>query len=255
MWRSARRKASNDSEEVTSRIDKLADDNARLLRELDAMQIRFRGLARAVWRVQEDERRHLARELHDGVGQSLTALRHQLEQLPSGDGRDQCSELLLQILEDVRELSRLLRPPILDDLGLGPALNWLARRVGDSSGIEVELETSALNQVALPPDISTLVFRLVQEALHNVVRHANASQVRVQVSLTGNRLEVAVRDNGDGFDPARLAEDPERCGVGASGMRDRVTLLGGDFSLRSAPGHGTSIHAGIMLEENGGERP
>jgi signal transduction histidine kinase len=224
-----------------------------MMRELGAMQHRFRGLARSVWRVQEDERRMLARELHDGVGQSLTALRHQLEQMPASPIRDQCNELALQILEDVRELSRLIRPPVLDDLGLWPALSWLARRVRESSGIEVVLDIGNADCLVPPDDLSTLVFRLVQEALHNAVRHARATQIQIRARMAGSRLEIEVRDNGVGFDPDALPHNPDQPGVGLAGMRNRVELVGGDFSLRTAPGRGTSIVAGLTLEQAQGD--
>jgi two-component system, NarL family, sensor kinase len=247
MWKSARPKSTNESDQRAARIQHLAAENERMLSELGAMQGRFRGLARSVWRVQEDERRKLARELHDGVGQNLTALRHLLERLPPGEDRDHCSELLVQILDDVRELSRLLRPPILDDLGLGPALVWLARRVRESSELLVEVDCPELDPSTLSPELSTLVFRLAQEALHNTVRHALASRAHIRVNQAGNRLEIEIRDDGVGFDPEQLKLDPERCGVGIAGMRDRVELLGGDFSLRSAPDRGTIIQAGLTM--------
>jgi two-component system, NarL family, sensor kinase len=251
MWKNIWPKPSNDSSDLSGQIQRLASENERMLGSFDAMQDRFRGLARSAWMVQEDERRRLARELHDGVGQSLTALRHQLERLPESDERDVCAEMLLQILEDVRELSRLLRPPILDDLGLLPALSWLARKVRESSAISIELESRGMDQITLSPELSTLIFRLIQEALHNVVRHAGADEVRIKLFRTGNRIEIEVRDNGTGFDPRQLDEDPARRGVGIAGMRDRVELFGGDFSLRSAAGRGTSIQAGLTLDDRG----
>lgn len=249
MWKNIWPKPSNDANDLSGRIQHLASENERMLSALDAVQGRFRGLARSAWMVQEDERRRLSRELHDGVGQSLTALRHRLDSLPASEERDECNEMLLQILEDVREISRLLRPPILDDLGLVPALNWLSRRVREGSSIQVDLESRGLDQTTLSPELSTLVFRLVQEALHNVVRHAEADEVHIRLLRTGNRLEIEIRDNGVGFDTQQLDQDPSRRGVGIAGMRDRVELFGGDFSLRSAPGRGTSIQAGLTLDD------
>jgi two-component system, NarL family, sensor kinase len=254
MWKSQPKASSTEpageSRETAAKLQHLAAENDRFLSELAAMQDRSRVLARSVWRVQEDERRMLARELHDGVGQSLTALRHQMEQLPAGQVRDQCAQLVLQILEDVRELSRLIRPPILDDLGLWPALAWLARRVRESSGIAVELETSGAEGLKPCPELSTLVFRLVQEALHNAVRHASAQKIRIRARLAGNRLEIEIRDDGVGFEPDSLEQRPDERGVGLAGMRDRVELFGGDFSLRSAPGRGTAVLAGLLLDEH-----
>ncbi len=233
---------------IDDQLRRLSADNRRMFEELDAMQQRSRSLARSVWRIQEDERRRLARELHDGVGQSLTALRHRLDRLPSGDQRDELTEMLVQVIEDVREMSRLLRPPILDDLGLEPALRWLARRVRESGGPEVSVDAAGLADTDLEPELETLLFRITQEALNNAVRHAQAANVQVSGRRLGNRLELTIRDDGVGFDPESLRDDPESAGVGLAGMRDRMALFGGDFALRSAPGQGTTLAIGLTLD-------
>jgi two-component system, NarL family, sensor kinase len=248
MFKSKRNDASGDAPaSLSERISQLEQDNARLVREFGRMQGHFAGLARSVWQVQEDERRRLARELHDGVGQSLTALRHRIERLPDDPGRQQSIELVAQILEDVRELSRLLRPPVLDDLGLAAALNWLGRRVRKSSDLEVSVDADCLDGTRLDQEIETLVFRIVQEALHNVVRHANASRVDVRASRAGNRIEVMISDDGRGFDPATLQSGS---GIGLAGMRDRAELFGGDLTIRSRPNAGTRILLGLSLPSN-----
>ena len=250
MWKSKTDKQADSRElsRISDELQRLSADNRRMFDELNTMQQRSRSLARSVWRIQEDERRHLARELHDGVGQSLTALRHRLDRLPAGSLRDEVIEMLVQVIEDVREMSRLLRPPILDDLGLEPALRWLGRRVRDGGGPEVCVEADALADCDLEPELETLLFRVTQEALNNAVRHAGASLVSVSGRRLGNRLELTVRDDGVGFDPESLREDPEAAGVGLAGMRDRVALFGGDFAIRSAPGHGTTIAIGLALD-------
>ncbi len=233
---------------IGDQLQRLSADNRRMFDELNAMQQRSRSLARSVWRIQEDERRRLARELHDGVGQSLTALRHRLDRLPAGSLRDEVIDMLVQVIEDVREMSRLLRPPVLDDLGLEPALRWLGRRVREGGGPEVIVDAVGLADSTLEPELETLLFRVTQEALNNAVRHAGASCVSVSGRRLGNRLELTIRDDGVGFDPESLREDPEAAGVGLAGMRDRVELFGGDFAICSAPGQGTTLAIGLALD-------
>ncbi|MBY6204467.1 sensor histidine kinase [Halomonas denitrificans] len=230
---------------VEERVDALVRENERLFAELGAVQQEFSRLARSSWKVQEDERRHLASELHDHLGQMLTALVHRLER-PDAD-RPACAELARQALEDTRELSRILRPQVLDDLGLGPALEWLARRAGETAGIEVDVSIESLSAGVDDPDLESLLFRIAQEALNNVVKHARAERVRIALSRSGDRVELRIRDDGVGFAPDRLDADGER-GIGLTGMTDRVGLFGGDLTIVSAPGKGTSITASVRLQ-------
>ena len=223
----------------------------RLLERLEANEREFRRLGRAVWRVQEDERRHLARELHDGIGQNLTALKHRLAQIAGEFGPEHealrarmeaAIALCSGALEDTRQLSRLLRPPILDDLGLVPALRWLGRSVGEASGIAVVVEIDD-DVPALGGEIQTLVFRVAQEALNNVVRHAQAHSVLVRLAVHAGELQLQVIDDGAGFDPAQAR------GSGLSGMRERLRLHGGRLDVRSTPDHGTRLRATVPLSD------
>ena len=219
------------------------DRYARLLERLEANEREFRRLGRSVLRVQEDERRRLARELHDGVGQNLTALKHRLASLrdTAGDAAlrdalDGAVALCAETLEDTRELSRLLRPTILDDLGLEPALRWLGRSVGESAGIAVAVEVEPL-----PPidgERETLLFRIAQEALNNIAKHANARSVLLRLVERDGQLQLQVVDDGVGFDPAMLSR-----GSGLSGMRERLQLFEGRVEVHSAPGNGTRLRA------------
>lgn len=245
MWRRVDKKpkrATTDS--IEPQLRKLLEENARLFNELEGVQQKFRGLARGAWRVQEDERRRLARELHDQLGQSLTALVHRLEQL-RGDESAECIDMARQSLEDVRELSRLLRPPVLDDLGLVAALQWLARRTRESSGLTVNVSATALPD-RLEDELETLLFRVAQEALNNAVKHAGARRVDLSLARAGNRLELRIRDDGRGFDIDQVRNRMER-GVGLIGMQERVALFGGDMIISSAEGRGTSIAATLDL--------
>lgn len=239
--------------------DAAADDDLRaqyqrLLQRVEANEGEFRRLGRSVWRVQEDERRRLARELHDGVGQNLTALKHQLALVaaslpPAQEGQREKLEsaiaLCVATLEDTRELSRLLRPPILDDLGLEPALRSLARSLRAGGGPEVELDFDPEALPALNDDLRTLLFRVVQEALNNIAKHAQANQARVQLRKRGNELRLLVEDDGRGCDPALAFRSG---GSGLGGMRERLRLYGGRFDIQSAAGAGTRVFAAVALD-------
>ena len=223
----------------------------QLLDRLQRNEHEFRRLGRAVWRVQEDERRRLARELHDGVGQNLTALKHRLVQLaaalPPGDatlrdGIDKAIALCADTLEDTRSMSRLLRPPILDDLGLEAALRWMARSQAESSGAEVTLEVEALPP--LEPDLQTLLFRVAQEALTNAAKHADARHVMVRLVARGGLLQLQVVDDGRGCDAGTALRAG---GSGLGGMRERLRLYDGRLDLHSTPGEGTRLRAVVPL--------
>lgn len=230
-------------------LEGLRNDYLRLLQRLEANEREFRRLGRAVWRVQEDERRRLARDLHDGIGQNLTALTHRLSQLEPGlpAGHQERLQAALALchdtLQDTRELSRLLRPPILDDLGLEPALRWLARSVGEASGLAVELEIEDLP--ALDGELQTLVFRVAQEALNNIAKHAQARDVLVRLVGRGSRLLLQVADDGRGCAPEHALSSG---GSGLGGMRERLRLHGGTLELHSAPGQGTRLRVSVPLE-------
>ena len=225
----------------------------RLLQRLEANEREFRRLGRAVWRVQEDERRRLARELHDGLGQNLTALKHRLAQLggelaPEQSGirgkLEAAITLCSDALDDTRNLSRLLRPPILDDLGLEPALHWLARSVGESAAMSVVIEIEPLPP--LDGELQTLLFRVAQEALNNAGKHAGASSVLLRLVERDRQLQLQVIDDGGGFDPE--ARSVVGAGSGLGGMRERLRLYGGRLELRSSPGHGTRLRAIVPLD-------
>ena len=240
-------------DEVYERVRAIGQENERILGDLIAGERRFRKLAKAVWQVQEDERRRLARELHDGIGQTLAALKNQLERLArKSEGASAAAELRDAVdlaagaLDDTRELSRLLRPPVLDDLGLPAALSWLGRTVGHRFGLEVDVDAE---EVAERPhtELETVLFRIAQEALTNAARHAEASRVTIRLRRTEGGLDLSVVDDGDGFDLGTLARADDRTGVGLRGMRDRVELFGGRLEIRSRPGGGTTVRAHLPL--------
>jgi two-component system sensor histidine kinase UhpB len=241
-------------------LREIARENERLFREVSEGEKRFRRLARSVWSVQEDERRRLALELHDGIGQTLTAVRYQLERLrrpgtaaeaPPAGAIEELIATVSGALDEMRQLARRLRPAVLDDLGLEPALRWLARNAKPWFGLDVDLHVSGLAE-RLDAEIETLAFRVVQEALTNVSRHSGAQAARVDVVGNGHALSVRVRDDGRGFDArAVLAGDAGEAGVGLRGIRDRVALFGGALTIDAAPGAGTTVSFSVPLADAG----
>jgi signal transduction histidine kinase len=241
---------------VSDQLARLREQQERLFVQLHAGEQHFKQLARSVWRVQEDERRRLARELHDGIGQQLTALRHRLDALTrSVDGVGDASNPLHQALEicdaaiqETRALSRLLRPQILDDLGLAAALNWLARHSAESGGYEVEVDVAEL-PATIDGDLSTLIFRVAQEALTNILKHAQARHVVIRLAQRQDEwLQFLVVDDGRGFDvDAAFAKASGGQSTGLASMRERVRLFGGRFTIVSRPGEGMQLRVLIPL--------
>lgn len=247
------------AEDIANRIKEIGEENERLFSRLLEGEQHFRQLAKAVWRVQEEERRRLALELHDGIGQTLTALKNFLQQQRARyddtgmrAGIDAAFSLAATALQDTRELSRLLRPPVLDDLGLEAALQWLARIQRERAGLNVQIDWQ-LDVERLDKQLETLVFRAAQEALTNVARHANASSARVCVSKQGARLNVLIEDDGEGFDVESALSAATGDGFGLRGMRDRVELFGGSVSVKSGAKQGTRISILLSYQEQAGE--
>lgn len=245
--------------DVIRRVTAITTENERLLQRLMAGEQRFRGLAKAVWKVQEDERRRLALELHDGIGQTLTALINQLQRLAQR-GKDDAGcaglgaaiEIAESALEDVREMSRLLRPPVLDDLGLESGLIWLARTIRERSGLRTDIDWQIDNE-HLDADVQTLVFRIVQEGLNNIVKHAGTDHAEVSIRHNAARLEITILDHGRGFEAGRVLGAPDGAtGLGLRGIRDRVELFGGRFEPQAAPGQGCRLQVLIPIT---GSRP
>ncbi|MBC7368258.1 MAG: histidine kinase, partial [Undibacterium sp.] len=187
-------------------------------------------------------------DLHDQVGQLLTGLRFQLEAArPAAPALDETLALTDELLSTVRELTLQLRPRILDDFGLRPALEWHTRRFATQTGIDIELDV-ALPEHRLAPELETVVFRLVQEALTNVARHSGATAAMVTVAADTATLHVEISDRGRGCDAvAALAGHNS---LGLAGAAERVRLAEGRFELFSQPGQGTRLHAEFPLPPN-----
>jgi two-component system, NarL family, sensor histidine kinase UhpB len=228
-------------------IDKLSRSFNILLERIEEERRRSGTLA---MRAQEEERRRLARDLHDEVNQALTAILLRLEALAQDsppENVDEVTELKLlvnQAMEELLNLARQLRPTALDDHGLMPAVEAQLKRFSARTGVEVSLNADG-DPDSLPEDVQTAIYRILQEALANVGRHAGATAVAVDIEADDERLELRVRDDGAGFDPAAMTRsargDGPGAGLGLSGMVERARLAGGELDVRSAPGGGTTV--------------
>jgi signal transduction histidine kinase len=223
---------------------------AAIERERTAGALRQKGeqlqsLSRKLIEAQEAERRAIARELHDDFGQVLAAIRLTLDRSaqPAEQGSADAIALIDEAIGRLRDLALDLRPPVLDDLGLAPALRWYVSREAKRARLDVELDVNSL-QSRPPPAVETTCFRVTQEALNNVVRHAGARHVHVSLRATGGDLLLLVRDDGKGFDvPAARRRAAAGASQGLLTMEERVSLAGGMLSIDSAAGQGTQVRA------------
>ncbi len=224
---------------------------ARLFDRVREQERVRRELLQRLLVAQEEERRRIARDLHDHAGQILTALILQLGQLAAqaeaagnslAPALRRLHEVAQEGLDDLRRLVHELRPAILDDLGLGPAVRWYVDTYVRPTGLRAHVESEGLEE-RLSSDVETVAFRIVQEALTNVLRHAQAREVRVRLDRREDVLLVMVRDDGVGFDP----EEVGRRGLGLAGMRERAELVGGTVQILSVPGVGTTVLARLPV--------
>jgi len=237
----------------------LAIEKMQLLEEL-AIKERVRGeLIKRVLTVQEDERRRIARELHDETGQSLSALIVNLdmaravakEQPQIAEALDRLKDLAETTLEEVRKLIYDLRPTVLDDLGLAAALRWFAHQQLEPRGIHLEFRIR-LGETRLDTVVETALFRIAQEAMWNIVKHSGATRVVVELDVLAERVRLRVGDNGRGFRPDGARPlDPLQGGLGLGGMRERAALIGGTITISSAEGQGTELIAELPLAAPG----
>ena len=208
---------------------------------LARLELERRESARRALAAQERERRRIARELHDEVGQALTAVVLQLDRAQRGaglaaeDGVAEARETVRASLEEVRGIARRLRPEALDDLGLRSALAALTNDVARRTGLRVQRRIAPA-LAPLEPEEELVIYRVAQEALTNVVRHAGAARARLALAAHAGHVELEVSDTGAGFEPGGVHE-----GTGLLGMRERALLIGAELEVRSAPGRGTSV--------------
>lgn len=202
----------------------------------------------------EAEQRHIAIDLHDGVGQWLTLLISGLKSAESSNLDAECmqrisdlQEIATQALKDVKRLALGLRPSLLDDLGLGPALERIVVELSQHQSISLTLDTSGLGDQRLPDAIETAIFRIAQESLTNIVKHSQAERASITVRYSGGAVELEVKDDGRGI-PEQFLRGSNGPHLGLTSMRERATLLGGRMEVVSDPGQGTSIFVRIPTE-------
>jgi signal transduction histidine kinase len=232
------------------KILRLEIETTRHYAEMARARAELQQLSARLVEAQENERRSISRELHDEVGQSLTGVLVEMANLSTFiRGRDldavagkaaEVKKLIENSIRVVRNMALLLRPSMLDDLGLVPALEWQAREVSKRGGVWVQVEAGPVPD-DLPEEHKTCIYRVVQEALHNIVQHARARSVKVTVRQEQEQLRLTIQDDGAGFHAEREK------GMGLLGMQERVSHLGGVFEVRSKPGEGTAVDVTLPL--------
>jgi signal transduction histidine kinase len=228
----------------------IAVQKNRLLEETLATQAQLRALSRRLVMTQESERHHLARELHDEIGSLLTGIKLHLGG-SAGSGTDQIDArtaaahaIIDEALAKTRSLSHGLRPPMLDDLGLLPALSWHIKEFTARANVQVNFQHHDL-QGRFPEEVEIAAYRIVQEALTNIARHAQVHEATVTLWADQSGLGIEISDQGAGFE--QTATLANASGVGLAGMRERVASLGGSLTITSAPGTGTSVMVELPL--------
>lgn len=238
--------------DVTQR-KKAEDEKDRLYQDLQEGNIRLRALSQQLVDVQEIEKRKIAHELHDEVGQSLTGLKISLEMgMRSNDNASdpflkEAHNLAQEVLSMVREMSLNLRPSMLDDLGLVPTLDWYFERYLSQTNIQVDFEHLGIDKV-LDSRLDTAVYRIIQEALTNVARHAKVEKVSVKIWIDKKGINILIEDEGAGFDPQIALEAKSSTGLG--GIIDRVKLLDGTITIESAENEGSILRASLPIEKD-----
>jgi signal transduction histidine kinase len=222
--------------------------------QLEVLNRELRTLSSNLIATQDDERRRIARELHDSLGQELSAAKMMSDKIvmlnrstESASEAAEISNLIDHAIQQVRSISYLLHPPLLDEIGLQSALQFYLEGFTKRSGIEVILDMQPSNFPRLAPEMETAIFRIVQEAVTNVFRHSGAREARVTITKTDSQLVGAVRDNGKGITDGVMQGRPDRVGVGIGGMRQRVKEFGGDLRIANA-NPGTSVEVTIPIE-------
>ncbi|MGH2523400.1 MAG: ATP-binding protein, partial [Anaerolineales bacterium] len=237
---------------ANARLETEVAERRQIAEQLELSREQLRRLALHLQAVREEERTHLAREVHDAVGQLLTGLKmdvawlgHRLAEdgSPRVDKVREMTELLDSAIKSVRQIATELRPAILDDIGLAAAIEWQVREFESRSGIACRY-TSTLEEIPLEAEHSTAVFRLVQETLTNVARHAQASQVEISLGEVDGFLSLQVRDNGRGITEEELRGSKS---LGLLGMRERAQRLAGQLDIQGAPGQGTTVTMRVPL--------
>jgi signal transduction histidine kinase len=235
----------------TSHLLRLENQTLKHLQEVTEARQELKDLSAKLVATQESERKSISRDLHDAVGQSMSAVQFELHDLALAlrpydaqlrESVDRVRGLVESSLAVIRNMALLLRPSMLDDLGLAAALGWLAREISRPTGIRIQVQADDLPP-DLPDEHKTCVFRIAQEALNNVARHANANAVEITVRASDSWLAITVQDDGRGFQHGRAH------GLGLTGMHERAESLGGSVKITSGPGKGTLIEVALPLPQ------
>ncbi len=229
---------------IEQQLKRLHLQQAQLQTQLAENNRRMQHIVRRVWQLNDTTQKRIANDLHDGVGQILTALVNELSALtPSIPQLERATALATLALKDTRHISRLLRPPVLDDLGLQAALNWLIRQITESCP-SLSVSLALAEDLNLADELQILVFRICQEALTNVVKYAKASQVQIAIKQDRDGLTLTIMDNGIGFE----LDERTQTGVGLCSMQDRAASFGGRCLIEAAMGQGCKISIMIPHE-------
>jgi PAS domain S-box-containing protein len=237
----------------------IRDSAVELERLVNSRTAELRRLSGRLMSMQDEERRRIAREIHDGLGQELAAAKMILDGILAKDSSPQiqrasveASQLVERAIQQVRTISHLLHPPLLDEVGLVSALRWFLEGLSERSGINIRLEVDPPNLGRLKSELETAIFRIVQEALTNMFRHSGARNGNVSVAEHNGNILVTVTDDGKGVDKEVMQLRPESVGVGIGGMRQRVTELGGSLRLSNAnPGTIVEVVIPVRRVEQG----
>ena len=261
LGRLAKRLTKPSNGSLVSPMEGMASTLHSLVVHLEERNQELRALSDRAITAQEAERKAIAQSLHDDTGQALTMLAIQLdridERIPEEQKalKKQVAEARMLTTNALTELRRILsglRPSILDDLGLVPAIRWYARTYLETAGVHVIFKAPN-TPFDLPPSVATTLFRISQEAMNNIVRHAQASTATIVLQLNSQQVQLRVEDNGCGFDQERVSQDAVHANqLGLVGVRERAQLLGGKVTIESVPGKGSHLLAVIPLDNAGG---
>jgi signal transduction histidine kinase len=239
--------------EITKRNEKLTSE----IVERKIAQDRLQNLSHKIVRLQEEERRRVSRELHDGINQLLVSVKYKIENFEEKfshspqqalDDIKKAGIFLGEAISEVRRVSHDLRPSVLDDLGLMPAISNLIRRFSERNLIDVEVKGLENHFERLPADVETALYRIVQEALMNIEKHANATHVVINMTRTDNNITIRLEDNGEGFSMQKaMRKSRSTQSMGLRNMRERIELLQGTFFIHSDVGKGTFVEVKAPL--------
>jgi two-component system sensor histidine kinase UhpB len=241
-----------DSRLADARFERLTETFNSMLDNADAYRRRLRDIAARALNATEEERKRIARELHDGTAQTLAALRVRLRlarAVADEEGRNTVLERVSadigEVTEEIRRIAQGLRPPALDMLGLAPAIQSHARAIAETTGIAIDTDLTAIDGL-LTPEAELAFYRIVQEALSNVARHSAARRAWIRMRVTGRQVLTVVEDDGQGF---TVAGDLPGGGLGLFGMQERAAYVGGAVEIDSEPGAGTRVRVTIPVAE------